>query len=195
MSDSATPETAAHQVPLSLGFSGQEHWSGLIFYFKSDSKGMLIKSMITPEIMQIIFISIYTKYMYYGPFVNGAVFSNFMSFFKPKHLNVSIIYLSSLTLSLHPAFQFYPTVQTFERHIHCPLTTFWHELPVHPLHISPDPLTLPWSPPPHLILWHVHPDHKDLWSSNRIYNRFWGYKDEWNMVLHSRTLDEWGTDR
>ena len=27
----ATPETAAHQAPLSLGFSRQEHWSGLSF--------------------------------------------------------------------------------------------------------------------------------------------------------------------
>ena len=27
----ATPETSAHQVPLSLGFSRQEHWSGLPF--------------------------------------------------------------------------------------------------------------------------------------------------------------------
>jgi len=27
----ATPETAAHQTPLSLGFSRQEHWSGLPF--------------------------------------------------------------------------------------------------------------------------------------------------------------------
>ena len=27
----ATPETAAHQAPPSLGFSGQEHWSGLPF--------------------------------------------------------------------------------------------------------------------------------------------------------------------
>ena len=26
----ATPWTAAHQAPLSLGFSRQEHWSGLI---------------------------------------------------------------------------------------------------------------------------------------------------------------------
>ena len=84
---------------------------------------MLIKYII-PEIMKIIFISVYTKYMYYGPFVNGPVFPNFIPFFKPKHLNVSIIYLSSLTLSLHAAFQFYPTVQTLECHIHCPLTTF-----------------------------------------------------------------------
>ena len=27
----ATPETAADQAPPSLGFSGQEHWSGLPF--------------------------------------------------------------------------------------------------------------------------------------------------------------------
>jgi len=27
----ATPETAAHQAPLSMGFSRQEHWSGLLF--------------------------------------------------------------------------------------------------------------------------------------------------------------------
>ena len=26
-----TPETAAHEAPLSLGFSRQEHWSGLPF--------------------------------------------------------------------------------------------------------------------------------------------------------------------
>lgn len=47
--------------------------------------------------MQIILISIYTKYMHYGPFVNGPVFPNFMPFFKPEHLNVSIIYLSNFT--------------------------------------------------------------------------------------------------
>ena len=29
----ATPETAAHQAPPSLGFSRQEHWSGLPFPF------------------------------------------------------------------------------------------------------------------------------------------------------------------
>ena len=28
---SATPQTAAHQAPLSLGFSRQERWSGLPF--------------------------------------------------------------------------------------------------------------------------------------------------------------------
>ena len=29
VSDSATPWTVAHQAPLSIGFSRQEHWSGL----------------------------------------------------------------------------------------------------------------------------------------------------------------------
>ena len=27
--DFVTPQTVAHQAPLSMGFSGQEHWSGL----------------------------------------------------------------------------------------------------------------------------------------------------------------------
>ena len=31
MSNSVTPETAAHQAPPSLGFSRQEHWSRLPF--------------------------------------------------------------------------------------------------------------------------------------------------------------------
>ena len=31
VSDSATPWTVAHQVPLSMGFSRQEYWSGLLF--------------------------------------------------------------------------------------------------------------------------------------------------------------------
>ena len=29
----ATPQTASYQAPLSLGFSKQEHWSGLSFPF------------------------------------------------------------------------------------------------------------------------------------------------------------------
>ena len=39
----ATPKTAAHQAPPSLGFSRQEHWSGLSFpspmYETEKSKG------------------------------------------------------------------------------------------------------------------------------------------------------------
>ena len=33
MSDSANPQTVAQQAPPSLGFSRQEHWSGLPFPF------------------------------------------------------------------------------------------------------------------------------------------------------------------
>ena len=33
----ATPETGAHQAPLSLGFSRQEHWSGLPFQLRLSS--------------------------------------------------------------------------------------------------------------------------------------------------------------
>ena len=36
----ATPKTAAHQAPLTLGFSRQEHWSGLPF----PSPSMKVKS-------------------------------------------------------------------------------------------------------------------------------------------------------
>ena len=36
MSDSVTPRTAAHQAPLSLGFSRQEYWSGLLFLSPGD---------------------------------------------------------------------------------------------------------------------------------------------------------------
>ena len=43
VSDSATPQTAAHQAPRSMGFSRQEHWSGLPFpspkdYIKKESE-------------------------------------------------------------------------------------------------------------------------------------------------------------
>ena len=41
----ATPETEAHQAPLSLGFSRQEHWSGLPFpspMHGSEVKGKLL---------------------------------------------------------------------------------------------------------------------------------------------------------
>ena len=39
----ATPETAAHQAPPSLGFSRQEHWSGLPFLSSGDLPNLGIK--------------------------------------------------------------------------------------------------------------------------------------------------------
>ena len=40
----ATPETAAHQAPPSLGFSRQEHWSGLPFCMKVQSESEVAQS-------------------------------------------------------------------------------------------------------------------------------------------------------
>ena len=41
-----TPETAAHQAPLSLGFSRQEHWSGLPFPSPvQESEKLKVKSL------------------------------------------------------------------------------------------------------------------------------------------------------
>ena len=36
MSDSVTPQTVAHQAPLSMGLSSQEYWSGLLFPLLED---------------------------------------------------------------------------------------------------------------------------------------------------------------
>ena len=46
----ATPQTAAHQAPLSLGFSRQEHWSGLPFpspMHESESESEVTQSCLT----------------------------------------------------------------------------------------------------------------------------------------------------
>ena len=44
----ATPDTAAHQAPPSMGFSRQEHWSGLPFpspvFYHSENPSILKKS-------------------------------------------------------------------------------------------------------------------------------------------------------
>ena len=49
----ATPEMAAHQAPLSLGFSRQEHWSGLPFpslqCIKVKSESEVAQSCLTPS--------------------------------------------------------------------------------------------------------------------------------------------------
>ena len=47
----ATPQTAAHQAPLSLGFSKQEHWSGLPFPspIKVKSESEVTQSCLTPS--------------------------------------------------------------------------------------------------------------------------------------------------
>ena len=48
----ATPETAAHQAPPSLGFSRQEHWSGLPFpspMHEVKSESEVAQSCLTPS--------------------------------------------------------------------------------------------------------------------------------------------------
>ena len=47
-----TPETAAHQAPQSLGFSRQEHWSGLPFpspMHESENESEVAQSCLTPR--------------------------------------------------------------------------------------------------------------------------------------------------
>ena len=45
-----TPETAAHQAPPSLGFSRQEHWSGVPFPSPmSESESEVAQSCLTPS--------------------------------------------------------------------------------------------------------------------------------------------------
>ena len=50
-SDSVTPRTAARQVPLSMEFSRQEHWSGLPFPPPGDlpHPGIQRSSLVSPE--------------------------------------------------------------------------------------------------------------------------------------------------
>ena len=48
----ATPETTAQQAPLSLGFSRQEHWSGLPFpspMHETESESEVAQSCLTPS--------------------------------------------------------------------------------------------------------------------------------------------------
>ena len=54
MSDSfVTPWTVAHQVPLSIGFSRQEHWSGLPFPSPGDlpDPGIKLVSSVGKQIL------------------------------------------------------------------------------------------------------------------------------------------------
>ena len=47
-----TPETVAHQTPLSMGFSRQEYWSGLAFPTPGDLLNPRIKptSLVSPAL-------------------------------------------------------------------------------------------------------------------------------------------------
>ena len=61
----ATPQTAAHQAPLSMGFSRQEHWSGLPFSPPRDLSDPGIKptSFISPALAGRLFTTRATMYL------------------------------------------------------------------------------------------------------------------------------------
>ena len=59
VSDSATPWTVAYQAPLSMGFSKQEHWSGLPYTPSGDllDPGVEPMSLMSPALAGGFFIS------------------------------------------------------------------------------------------------------------------------------------------
>ena len=59
----ATPQTAAHQAPPSLGFSRQEHWSGLPFPSKKSIIQLCLKSHFSWSPSLLTFISIYLSHV------------------------------------------------------------------------------------------------------------------------------------
>ena len=60
MSDSATPWTITHQVPLSMEFSRQEYWSGLPFPSPEDlpDPGVELTSPASPELARDTFTTV-----------------------------------------------------------------------------------------------------------------------------------------
>ena len=59
----ATPWTAAHQAPLSMGFSGQEYWSGVLVPSPGDlpDPGMEPASLVSPPLGSGFFTTSLTK--------------------------------------------------------------------------------------------------------------------------------------
>ena len=60
MSDSATPWVIAHQAPLSMEYSRQEYWSGLLFLPPWDlpDPGIKPKSLVSPALAGRFFTTI-----------------------------------------------------------------------------------------------------------------------------------------
>ena len=60
MSNSATPWTAEHQTPLSMGFSRQEHWGRLLFPPPGDLPQPKIKpeSPVSPALADRFFATV-----------------------------------------------------------------------------------------------------------------------------------------
>ena len=57
---------AALQAPLSLGFSRQEHWSGLPFPSPRDNTGVLLKSFLMWIIFKVFIEFVTILFLFYG---------------------------------------------------------------------------------------------------------------------------------
>ena len=70
MSDCATPWTAACQAPLSMGFSRQEYWSGLVCPSPGDllEPGMKPESLMSPALAGGFFTTCVTLDAHLLPF-------------------------------------------------------------------------------------------------------------------------------
>ena len=66
----ATPETAAHQAPPSLGFSRQEHWSGLWVLRKKKKNKVKNIAMVQGRVISyctdFVFITYFPHYINFG---------------------------------------------------------------------------------------------------------------------------------
>lgn len=114
----------------------------------------LSKETITLELMEILSMSIYTKYVYYGPFVK-YLFSNFMPILKSQTPECACdsSFLPHPLLcrgAQQPRFlNAMGTAQPPHRQ---------HTFPVRPAHVSPNVFTFPQSPAPHLTRQQIHSD-------------------------------------
>ena len=84
-----TPQTVAHQAPLSMGFSRQKHWSGLPFPSPGDRRIPRIEpaSLMSPALAGRFFTTSATWEAYSLPTMKTANQSHFMTFwnhFRPS---------------------------------------------------------------------------------------------------------------
>ena len=110
----ATPQMAAHQAPPSLGFSRQEHWSGLPFPLPGDLPDPRTKpaSLTSPALAGGIFIS-YSKFLLAIYFTHSNVcfhvtFSIHLTLSSPLSMSISLF-----SMSLSPLL---PCIQILQNH-------------------------------------------------------------------------------
>ena len=95
----ATPETPAHQAPPSLGFSRQEHWSGLPFH----SSIILVKTKALE-----IYAYLYLKQCYQKIHVKALLFKGSQN--KYFHKNVIHYFFCMYFRNSHTMPQFHRTL-------------------------------------------------------------------------------------